>query len=285
MDYTPGKKSEPRTYGTPPLQAEAPRRPDTGAEGTAAESGSTVVRALVAAVLGYLASILIMPTLARLTGAGTSATPGMLEFVLGLLPMDIAAAACAAAVVLHEQQRFSITDKVDPIDRVDFMETPRDTIAAISIPMRLKLWATTIPAAILVVSMVTAITFKIFTLLDLKIQPPPMQEFMQNIEFGSGLWIMVAVASVVLAPVAEEFLFRFVLPTALGHLGLVVPWATAAVLFAVAHGSIMSIPGLFALALILNHIVKQRGTLLDAMIIHAGYNASILILWLLFRNG
>jgi membrane protease YdiL (CAAX protease family) len=284
MDYPPGKKSEPRTCGTPPPQAEASRRAGCGPEDLAG-SGSTAVRALIAAVLAYLASILIMPTLARLTGAGTSATPGMLEFVLGLLPMDIAAAVCAAAVVLHEQQRFSTTDKVDPIDRVDIMETPRDTIAAISIPMRLKLWATTIPAAILVVSMVTAITFQIFTMMNLKIQPPPMQEFMQDIEFGSGLWIMVAVTSVVLAPVAEEFLFRFVLPEALGHLGLVVPWVTAAALFAIAHGALVSMPGLFALALILNHIVKQRGNLLDAMIIHAGYNASILILWLLFRNG
>ena len=263
MDYTPGKKPESRTYRT----------------------GSTAVRALVAAVLGYLASVVVLPLLARLTGAGTSEAPGLVEFVLGLLPMDIAAAICAAAVVLREKQGFSTTDKVDPVDRVDMIETTRDEATAVGFPAHLKLWATTIPAAIVLVSVVTAITFQIFNLLDLKVQPPPIHEFMQTIEFGSGLWIMVTVASVLLAPVAEEFLFRFVLPRALDHLGLLVPWVTAAILFAVAHGSLVSIPGLFALALVLNHIVKRRGTIVDAMVIHAGYNASVLILWLLLRKS
>lgn len=86
-------------------------------------------------------------------------------------------------------------------------------------------------------------------------------------------------SSCLLAPLAEELLYRRLLPQGLSLLGL--PGQAAhllcALLFAAAHLNPRAIPGLFLLALALSWIQARKDTL-QAILVHALFNACTLLL-------
>ncbi len=102
--------------------------------------------------------------------------------------------------------------------------------------------------------------------------------------FGSAhgvAFALLAVMTVVGAPLVEEWLFRGVIFRALdagltsrwGRRGTVLAVVTSALIFAVAHAEWLQLPGLFFLGVVLAVIVVRTQRLVPAVMTHVGFNA------------
>jgi membrane protease YdiL (CAAX protease family) len=84
--------------------------------------------------------------------------------------------------------------------------------------------------------------------------------------------------AIVLAPVAEEFIFRGVLFTFLKQRGFPKSaWLGVSLLFALVHGDVAIVVPLFTLALVLTFLYETTGSLLASFFTHALFNAANLI--------
>lgn len=103
---------------------------------------------------------------------------------------------------------------------------------------------------------------------------------------GAGELGLVVLGAVILAPLAEELLFRGVLLSALRHRwsDKVAYWASAAT-FALVHlmdpNSILTVPVLFVVGLVLARQVLDTGRLGKPILTHAGFNLISIIALLL----
>ncbi len=94
-------------------------------------------------------------------------------------------------------------------------------------------------------------------------------------------FVLLAVMTVVGAPVVEEWLFRGVLFRALdagwsarwGRRGTAVAVVVSALVFAAAHAEWVQLPGLFFLGLVLAALVVGTRRLLPSALTHVGFNA------------
>jgi len=86
--------------------------------------------------------------------------------------------------------------------------------------------------------------------------------------------VVLALVALVLAPIAEELLFRGVMYPALKAFGMprFAFWATA-VVFALIHFNLAIFLPLLALACLLNGLYEWTGNLLACIVAHAGFNA------------
>ena len=132
-----------------------------------------------------------------------------------------------------------------------------------------------------VLAFVTGIT--VFLLRKIGIEPQEQEAVMI---FRSGTPLEVAIlipCTVILAPVGEEFCFRYALfrkPEQ--HLGFFPAALIVSLIFAAAHLNLQVMPALFLLGLWLTWLYRRTGSLLAAMIAHALFNAmSILLIWLI----
>lgn len=101
-----------------------------------------------------------------------------------------------------------------------------------------------------------------------------------------SLWLTVVVAAV-LAPIAEEVLFRGVALTGLAR-KISFGWANAiqAALFATLHLSATLFPVFFLMGLIAGELMRRSGGLLAPIALHALNNgAAVFALWWLMRTG
>ena len=104
-------------------------------------------------------------------------------------------------------------------------------------------------------------------------QPQEVVRFLQEAE-GPRDKLAVIVMAVVVAPVAEEVIFRgYLYPVVKRYAGAFVSIAVTSLLFAVLHGHAASVPALFTLALCLALAYEKTGSLLVPMIMHAVFNA------------
>ncbi len=94
----------------------------------------------------------------------------------------------------------------------------------------------------------------------------------------TGLWpkILIAVLSVILAPIVEELIFRGVLLRWLQSV-MAAPWAVlvSALLFAAFHlldANLYILPGLMVVGLVLGWVAARDGNLSRAIPIHMGFN-------------
>jgi membrane protease YdiL (CAAX protease family) len=96
--------------------------------------------------------------------------------------------------------------------------------------------------------------------------------------------LVLAIALVVVAPVAEEIFFRgIVLNAWLREFGVRRAIIGSALLFALIHGSIFVIPAIFALGIGLALLYIRTGSLPASMAMHATFNGITLVLGLLVR--
>ena len=122
------------------------------------------------------------------------------------------------------------------------------------------------PILMLVQSMVYGITGG-----DLDMQE--IVKFLQQAESPRDRWAVLLMA-VVVAPVAEEIIFRgFLYPAAKKYAGAFVSAIVTSLLFAALHGHLPSVPALCTLALCLVLAYEKTGSLLVPMIMHAVFNA------------
>jgi membrane protease YdiL (CAAX protease family) len=102
---------------------------------------------------------------------------------------------------------------------------------------------------------------------------------------GAPLWptgIYLGFFTVVLAPVAEEFIFRGVLFPFVRQLGWPkLAWFGVSFLFALIHGSAAIFIPLFVLALALTWLYEKTGSLLAPIVVHSLFNAANLVIFCL----
>lgn len=106
-----------------------------------------------------------------------------------------------------------------------------------------------------------------------EMSPQEVVEFLQNADTPRDRLAVLAMA-VVVAPVAEEMIFRgYLYPVGKRYFGAFASMVVTSLLFAVLHGHMGSLPALFTLAMCLGLAYEKSGTLLVPMIMHAVFNA------------
>jgi uncharacterized protein len=96
--------------------------------------------------------------------------------------------------------------------------------------------------------------------------------------------IVLAIALMVVAPVAEEIFFRGIVYNAwLREFGVRRAVIGSAALFALIHGSIFVVPAIFALGIALALLYRRTGSLPASIAMHATFNGITLALGLLVR--
>ena len=112
-----------------------------------------------------------------------------------------------------------------------------------------------------------------------------MQYFVDAIKRSDRASVLVTVLlGVVVAPVAEELLFRgYLYGTLRRHVGPWVGMIAGAALFALIHVNLPALPALFVLALCLTLAYEATGSLLVCMAMHATFNG--ITLGLVFLNA
>jgi membrane protease YdiL (CAAX protease family) len=104
----------------------------------------------------------------------------------------------------------------------------------------------------------------------------PVEQAAVNTIRSAPSWygrLALGAATVVLAPVAEEVLFRGIIYTWIKNLGFpqLAIWGTS-LLFAIMHFNVQGIPALFLLALILTLLYEKTGNLLAPIAAHSLFN-------------
>lgn len=103
--------------------------------------------------------------------------------------------------------------------------------------------------------------------------PQDVVQFLKDAETPRDR-LAVLVMAVVVAPVAEEVIFRgYLYPVGKSRFGAFLSMVATGLLFAVLHGHTASIPALFTLAMCLSLAYEKTGSLLVPMIMHAVFNA------------
>jgi len=90
---------------------------------------------------------------------------------------------------------------------------------------------------------------------------------------GPFFWVSAAVTMILIAPVAEEILFRVVFFEALRPYGEATATVLTSLVFALIHQAPVQIPALFALGFVLQRTRSVHGTLWPAIALHACHNA------------
>lgn len=116
----------------------------------------------------------------------------------------------------------------------------------------------------------------------------PTIEALREGALGAGAVALLWTGAVVVAPLAEEFFFRGVLPAFLqaqiGGVWRSVLLASAA--FALVHtGQPFAMPALFVLGVILGYLRERTGSLVGPVLIHAAFNLKTLLWDYLSRSG
>jgi len=115
----------------------------------------------------------------------------------------------------------------------------------------------------------------------------PKSQVAVELLMGAPLWptgIYIGFFAVVLAPVAEEFIFRGVLFPFVKQLGWPkLAWIGVSVLFALIHGSAAIFLPLIVLALSLTWLYEKTGSLLAPIAVHSLFNAANLVIFWLNR--
>jgi membrane protease YdiL (CAAX protease family) len=105
------------------------------------------------------------------------------------------------------------------------------------------------------------------------LQPQEVVEFLRNADTPRDR-VAVMVMAIVVAPVAEEMIFRgYLYPVAKRTVGPLLSLGATSLLFAALHGHAASVPALFTLAVCLGLAYEKTGSLLVPMVMHAVFNA------------
>jgi membrane protease YdiL (CAAX protease family) len=97
---------------------------------------------------------------------------------------------------------------------------------------------------------------------------------------------LMAIAAVIVAPIAEEVVFRgYLYPAAKHFCGPVGGILFSSLVFAAAHGNVVAIAPLFLLAVLLCLIYEFTGSIWANISVHFLFNAATVAIQLLFRYG
>lgn len=99
---------------------------------------------------------------------------------------------------------------------------------------------------------------------------------------GIGYWLAAPLLLGLLAPLAEEILFRVTLHDAIATVAPTLAATLTALGFAALHGNLAQAPALFLLGLVLQQVRNRAGSLWPALTLHQGFNllALAILSWL-----
>jgi membrane protease YdiL (CAAX protease family) len=98
--------------------------------------------------------------------------------------------------------------------------------------------------------------------------------------------VLMAVTAAVVAPLAEETVFRgYLYPAAKRFCGPAGGMIFSSLVFAAAHGHVVALLPLFVLAMILCLLYEFTGSILACMSVHFLFNAATVTIQLLVRYG
>ncbi len=98
--------------------------------------------------------------------------------------------------------------------------------------------------------------------------------------------VLMAIAAVIVAPLAEEVIFRgYLYPAAKRFCGPVGAILFSSLVFAAAHGNVVALLPLFALAVILCLLYEFTGSIWACISVHFLFNAATVSIQLLARSG
>jgi len=224
-----------------------------------------------AAAVASLVWLLSLPlTVYLLHTLRIAATPTA-QLWLGILPLHglaLLAAVRALQLKTLPGQRLAAADALPP---TSWKQAGRQVLAHLPLVYAAGMLA-------------TAITLWLLALLGIARQGSPVIQMLLAND-SLWFWLSAAVIIVVVAPLAEEFLFRMVLFDALFNLAGNA--ATAAVvtslIFASVHGIAEQVPALFILALVLQYLRARWQSLWPAVALHALFNSVSLAMLVIAR--
>ena len=114
----------------------------------------------------------------------------------------------------------------------------------------------------------------------------PMQESVKLLQEAQDplLVILMSVAAVIVAPLAEEVVFRgYLYPAAKRFCGPLGAMLFSSLVFAAAHGNVVALLPLFILAMLLCLIYELTGSIWATISVHFLFNAATVTLQLLYR--
>jgi membrane protease YdiL (CAAX protease family) len=151
--------------------------------------------------------------------------------------------------------------------------------------LRALAWAT---AGLLVVLPVALALESLSQAVLQKIGWAPQAQAAVEMLLNAPLWptgVYLGLFAVVLAPIAEEFIFRGVLFPFVRQLGYPrLAWFGVSGLFALIHGDVAIFVPLFVLALALTWLYEKTGSLLAPIAVHGLFNAANLVLLVLAKE-
>lgn len=114
------------------------------------------------------------------------------------------------------------------------------------------------------------------------VPPPPeyLERVAQAMPDGGTQWIVAILAMVVVAPIAEEIVFRgMVQQAARRALGRWFSVIFTGVVFAVWHGQLWNVAALTLVGLFLGLVFEATGSLLASIAAHAAYNLVVMLIY------
>ena len=132
--------------------------------------------------------------------------------------------------------------------------------------------------AVGVVGTIVAYTINAAVTFVFELEAPVEQQLLDDVLAGGATSVVVVLAAVVMAPIAEEMLFRGLLFQSLRRrLGLWFAAVTSAAVFCLVHVEIivsqpLALTGLFVLAIVLAWSFHRTGSLVVPIIAHATFN-------------
>lgn len=244
-----------------PQSLRAPR-PETEAACDAAWCSVAAPVAVVAALAGLL---LVAGAL-----VATGPLPAVAMLWAAVAPVDLVAFA-AATVVLRRRHPPGLRARA-----LELVPWPDDVRALLARTARalLLLW----PAAVVL----TLASVSLLSLTGHEAGPSEFVEMMLR-EGGAPFWVSSALVTLLVAPFAEEILFRLVLFESLRDLGNAGALCLTSAAFALVHQIPEQIPALFLLGVVLQEARRRSGGLWLPLAIHAGFNAVSIVVLLIWR--
>jgi len=119
------------------------------------------------------------------------------------------------------------------------------------------------------------------------IPPQPQSVLARAVGLSPGIFLILIVSAVVIAPITEEILLRgFLYGTLRRYMGPLAALVLSAGFFALLHGYAFGFLSLFIIGFLLGYLYERTGSLVAPIVAHAANNLySLLVVYLSFREG
>ena len=213
-------------------------------------------------ILNLISGLIIYP---KLEGSSV-----VVKFWLALLPLHAGALAAAGVVLFTNTvpgERLMTLNLESPAKLTRYLKTGV-LLAICFYPVNM---------------IVTGVVRQLLKAMGYQPGKPPILEFIQQSSSASTI-ISLAVTALIIAPLAEEIIFRLILFESLSATRTSSPAIITALIFAVMHQTPVQIPALFLLGLVLQYVRSKYQSLWPSIMLHSAFNGISILLLLLILS-